>query len=208
MFRKLLPKKDEFFSLMESSAEKAVEIVEAFSAFLEHPAEGEANAARVKEIEHEADDILHGIVHKLQRTFVTPLDRNEISKICNRMDDIVDLVDGAAQRMYHYDLHATPAPLVDLVEILGRQVYLVREAIHGLSDIKHAEPIRQAIIEINTLENRADRVLRATIGALFREEPDPRQIIKWKEVYEHMEKATDRCEDVADHIENVLLEYS
>lgn len=208
MFRKLLPRKDVFFDYLENAAGKAVEIVDAFRELLDHFDEVEARVKAIRELEHDADNILHKVLGDLHRTFVTPLDRNEISKIAKRIDDIVDLVEGAAQRIYHYDLRTARPPITDLVDLLAQQVRLVRKAMEGLSDLKHPDELRKAIIDINTIENKADEILRTTIGKLFREEEDPREIIKWKEVFEHIEKATDRCEDVADQVENVLLEYA
>ncbi len=208
MFKRLIPKKDVFFDHMEALAAKAAEIVAAFRAQLDHPGEGQARVAAVKAIEHEADNILHATIADLHRTFVTPLDRNEISTICKRLDDIIDLVEGASMRVYHYEIRETRAPLTALLDVLDRQVAALREGLAALHDLRHPEPLRDCIVKVHTLENEADDILRPAIGNLFREEKDPRLILKWKEIYEHVEKATDRCEDVADHIENVLLEYS
>lgn len=208
MFRKILPRKDVFFRHMEAGADKAVEIVAAFRRLMDEMPAPEAAVQRIRDIEHEADEALHQVLSDLHRTFVTPLDRNEISKICKLLDDIVDLVEGAAQRILHYDLRVARPPIRELARILENQVQLVKRAVGNLPNLKEADALRETLIEINTLENQADQILRTTIGALFREEEDPREIIKWKEVYEHIEKATDRCEDVADHIENLLLEYA
>lgn len=208
MFKRLIPKKDVFFDHMEALAGKAAEIVVAFRAQLDHHEEAQARVAAVKEIEHAADHILHATIADLHRTFVTPLDRNEISTICKRLDDIIDLVEGAAMRVYHYEIKEVRAPLKALLDVLDRQVAALREGLAALHDLRHPEPLRECIVKVHTLENEADDILRPAIGNLFREEKDPRLILKWKEIYEHVEKATDRCEDVADHIENVLLEYS
>jgi predicted phosphate transport protein (TIGR00153 family) len=208
LFRRLIPKKDVFFDHMESLATKAGEIVAAFREQLDHPAEAQARLAAVKAIEHEADRILHGTIADLHRTFVTPLDRNEISTICKRLDDVIDLVEGAAMRTYHYEIRDVRPPLLALLDVLDRQVAALREGLGALHDLRHPQPLRDCIVKVHTLENEADDILRPAIGNLFREETDPRLILKWKEIYEHVEKATDRCEDVADHIENVLLEYS
>ena len=205
---KFLPRKDQFFRYMEEAADRAVAIVAAFRELLDHFEAPEAHVQRILDLEHEADEKLHKVLAELHRTFVTPLDRNEISTICKRLDDIADLVEGAAQRVNHYGIRKLRPELRQLVDILMKQVELVRDAVRGLQDLRHAERLQPILIQINTLENEADRILRATIGGLFREEPDPREIIKWKEVYEHIEKATDRCEDVADQIENILLEYA
>jgi uncharacterized protein Yka (UPF0111/DUF47 family) len=111
-------------------------------------------------------------------------------------------------RVYHYEITQVRTPLIALLGVLERQVAAMREGLAALHDLRHPEPLRDCIVKIHTLENEADDILRPAIGNLFREEQDPRMILKWKEIYEHVEKATDRCEDVADHIENVLLEYS
>ena len=208
MFKRLIPKKDVFFDHMEALAGKAAEIVVAFRAQLQHPDDAQVRLAAVKEIEHEADRILHTTIADLHRTFVTPLDRNEISTICKRLDDIIDLVEGAAMRVYHYEIREVRPPLTALLDVLDRQVAALREGLAALHDLRHPAPLRECIVKVHTLENEADDILRPAIGNLFREEKDPRLILKWKEIYEHVEKATDRCEDVADHIENVLLEYS
>jgi predicted phosphate transport protein (TIGR00153 family) len=201
-------KKDVFFEHMEALGAKAEEIVTAFREQLEHPDEAQARLAAVKAIEHAADHVLHETIGGLHRTFVTPLDRNEINTICKRLDDIIDLVEGAAMRTYHYEIRETRPPLRKLLDVLEQQVKALREALGALHDLRHPELLRACIVKVHTLENEADDILRPAIGNLFREEQDPRMILKWKEIYEHVEKATDRCEDVADHIENVLLEYS
>lgn len=208
MFRKLLPRKDVFFRHMESCAAKAVEITAAFKGLVGHMDEAPSRVPAIRGIEHGADEILHGILLELQRAFITPLDRNEISTICRRLDDIVDLVEGAAQRILYYELRASPAPLRALVDTLEAEVAKVQQAVGCLSDLKRGDEIRALLIEIHTLENQADAILRPAIGDLFKQHTDARDIIKWKEVYEHLETATDRCEDVADQIENILLEYA
>jgi uncharacterized protein Yka (UPF0111/DUF47 family) len=110
--------------------------------------------------------------------------------------------------MLYYELHTTTPPLIALTDLLVELTGIVRQAVGGLSDLKHADELRALLIQIHTLENKADGILRPAIGDLFRLHADARDIIKWKEVYEHLETATDRCEDVADQIENILLEYA
>jgi len=208
MFRRLLPRKDVFFTYMETSAAMVVQILAAYRDLVMDPTNSKARVDRVRALEHEADEHLHQVLLHLERTFVTPLDRNEISTICRRLDDIIDLIEGAAQRLYHYELSESPPPLLALVEILTELARIVQQAIGGLADLRNADELRQHLVEIHTLENKADDVLRPAIGDLFRQHEDARVIIKWKEVYEHLEEATDRCEDVADQIENILLEYA
>jgi predicted phosphate transport protein (TIGR00153 family) len=204
----LTRKKDVFFRDMALLAGKGAEIVAALRAMFEDFPHVEERIARIKSIEDEADAIAHETIARLHRTFITPIDRNEINRIFKRLDDIVDMVEGAAQRVYIYELRATRREVEQLLDILEKQMALLQEAIGRLSDLRNAEPIRAILIRLHTLENEADNVLRASIGALFREEPDPKTLLKWKEVIEHLEDATDRCEDVADLFENILLEYA
>lgn len=206
--RLFMPRKDVFFRYMEEAADKAVEIVALFQVLLDHMEDPKPHVDKILALEHEADEGIHRMFGELHKTFVTPLDRNEISTICKRLDDIADLVEGAAQRIYHYQIRKGRPELVTLAAILAKQVGFVRQAVGGLSNLKDSDGLRAILIQINTAENEADHILRATIGALFRDETDTREILKWKEVYEHIEKATDRCEDVADQIENILLEYA
>lgn len=208
MFRKLLPRKDIFFTYMETSAAMVVQILDAYRELVMDPSNSKERVERVSQLENEADEHLHKLLLDLERTFITPLDRNEISTISRRLDDIIDLIEGAAQRLYYYELSESPPPLLQLVEILTELAGIVQKAIGGLANLKRADELRGYLVEIHTLENKADGILRPAIGELFRKYTDARDIIKWKEVYEHLEEATDRCEDVADQIENILLEYA
>ena len=208
MFRKLLPRKDIFFTYMETSAAMVVQILDAYRDLVMDPSNSKERVERVSQLENDADEHLHKLLLDLERTFITPLDRNEISTISRRLDDIIDLIEGAAQRLYYYELSESPPPLLQLVEILTELAGIVQKAIGGLANLKRADELRGYLVEIHTLENKADGILRPAIGELFRKYTDARDIIKWKEVYEHLEEATDRCEDVADQIENILLEYA
>ena len=208
MFRKLLPRKDIFFTYMETSAAMVVQILDAYRELVMDPSNSKERVERVSQLENDADEHLHKLLLALERTFITPLDRNEISTISRRLDDIIDLIEGAAQRLYYYELSESPPPLLQLVEILTELAGIVQKAIGGLANLKRADELRGYLVEIHTLENKADGILRPAIGELFRKYTDARDIIKWKEVHEHLEEATDRCEDVADQIENILLEYA
>jgi predicted phosphate transport protein (TIGR00153 family) len=208
VLRRLLPKKDIFFRFMEAQAAKGVEASAALRAMFVDLENGEAHLGKVKDIEHEADSIAHDAIAELSRSFITPLDRNEISRMTKRLDDIVDLLESVAQRMFRYELKTFPEPAVRLMDVIEKQVEYVQEMVGQLSDLKHSEGIRAAIIEIHSLENEADEILRPAIADLFRQESDTGQVIKWKEVYEYLERATDRCEDVADLVESIVLEYA
>lgn len=208
MLRRLLPKKNIFFRFMEDQAAKGVEASAALRSMFADLENAEAHLDKVKAIEHDADSIAHKAIAELSRSFITPLDRNEITRMTKRLDDIVDLLESVAQRMYRYELKTCPEPAVRLLDVIEKQVEYVQEMVGQLSDIRHSEGIRAAIIEVHSLENEADEILRPAIADLFREETDTGQVIKWKEVYEYLERATDRCEDVADLVESIVLEYA
>lgn len=208
MLRKLMPRKDIFFKFMEQQAAKAVEAIQALRVLVGDLENCGAHRDRVKVIEHEADEIAHRAIAELHRSFITPMDRNDINRMNKRLDDVVDLVESVAQRMYYYDLRVAPPSLTLLVEVLEKQIRAVHGVIGRLPDMTDTDPIKQALVQIHTYENEADDILRPAIAELFRKESDTKMLIKWKEVYEHLERATDRCEDIADLVENILLEYA
>jgi predicted phosphate transport protein (TIGR00153 family) len=205
---RLLPHDASFFEHFEHQGKKTVEGCKAFLEMVENPTDLEAKAERVKRIEHECDDITHAVVEALHKTFITPIDSNDIYTLITRMDDIMDLVEAAADRLALYDIPHMTKEAVDLARCLVSSAEHVLGAVSSIRDLKRPNGILQHCIEINRLENVADGILRSSLARLFREEKDPIAIIKWKEIYETLESATDRCEDVANIIEGVVLENS
>jgi uncharacterized protein len=205
---RLLPHDASFFTHFEHQGQKTVEGCLAFLAMIENPTNLEAQAERVKQIEHECDEITHAVVEGLHRTFITPIDRNDIHRLITKMDDIMDMVEAAADRLALYDLPKMTPEAADLARCLVSSAEHVLSAVSGIRDLGKQNAILQHCIEINRLENVADSILRGALVRLFREEKDPIAIIKWKEIYETLESATDRCEDVANIIEGVVLENS
>ena len=205
---RLLPHDASFFAHFEQQGKKTVEGCKAFLEMVENPTDLEAKAERVKRIEHECDDITHAVVEGLHKTFITPIDRNDIYTLITRMDDIMDLVEAAVDRLALYDIPQMTKEAVDLGRCLVSSAEHVLGAVSSIRDLKRPNGILQHCIEINRLENVADGILRSALARLFREEKDPIAVIKWKEIYETLESATDRCEDVANIIEGVVLENS
>ena len=203
---RLLPNDRSFFAQFEQQGDKTVEGCKAFLAMVESPADLESQAARISQIEHECDEITHAVVEALHRTFITPIDRNDIYTLISKMDDIMDLVEAAADRMSLYEIRSVNRELGDLARCLVTSAEHVAGAVAGIRDLKRPNRILEHCIEINRLENVADKILRGALARLFREERDPIAVIKWKELYETLESATDRCEDVANIIEGVVLE--
>jgi len=205
---RLLPHDASFFAHFEHQGRKTVEGCRAFLEMVEDPTHLDSRAERVKQIEHECDEITHAVVEGLHKTFITPIDRNDIYTLISRMDDIMDLVEAAADRLALYDIPHMTKEVADLARCLVSSAEHVLGAVSSIRDLKRPNAILQHCIEINRLENVADNVLRGALARLFREEKDPIAIIKWKEIYETLEMATDRCEDVANIIEGVVLENS
>jgi predicted phosphate transport protein (TIGR00153 family) len=208
MLRRFIPREAKFFELFIASAEQSVKGAKAFRAMLDDLGNAEAHAGEIKEIEHTGDEITHMTVELLHKTFITPLDRDEIHQLIAKMDDILDYLEDAALRVFQYGLTEAPFEAKELTDICIRSVECVERAVKKLHDLSVSSGILQECIEINRLENKADSVLAQAKAKLFKEEQDTRQLIKLKEIYELLESVTDRCEDVANIIEGIILEYS
>jgi predicted phosphate transport protein (TIGR00153 family) len=208
MFRRLLPRETSFFDFFDTHAAKTVEGAKEFLQLASGNLELVEAAQRIKRIEHETDVITHACVEALHKTFITPIERDDIYRLITRMDDIMDFVEAASERMALYEINTTTPELRDLADVLLRSAEEVRRAVAGLRDMKDGDNVIRSCIEINRMENEADEILRRAVAKLFKEEKDPIAVIKWKEIYENLENATDRCEDVANIIEGVVLEHA
>jgi len=204
----LLPKERSFFDDFDEQGRKTVEGCRAFLALAEDFADAGTKAKEIKSLETQCDSVTHRVVEKLHKTFITPFDRGDIYSLITKMDDIMDFVEAASERISLYDMRTSTKELQDLARNLLQGSERVLEAVSGLRNLKNAKLVLEKCVEINRLENEADALLRGTLAKLFREEKDPISIIKWKEIYELVETATDRCEDVANIIEGVVLENS
>jgi hypothetical protein len=205
---RFLPRDESFFDHFEKQGQKTVEGCRALVAMVSAPADITAQAKAISDIEHECDRITHAVVAQLHTTFITPIDRNDIYRLITKMDDIMDFVEAAAERLALYGITEMTSEASDLARVLLESAERVLEAVAGFRDLRHPARILEKCVEINRLENVADGQLRAALAKLFREEQNPITIMKWKEIYELLETATDRCEDVANIIEGVVLENS
>jgi predicted phosphate transport protein (TIGR00153 family) len=208
MLRWLLPRDEDFFGLFERHAALTVEGAKEMQRLVQGGQNIRARAARIKEIEHETDLITHACVERLHKTFITPFDRDDIHRLITRMDDVMDYIDSAAIAVVLYELTEMTPPARELADVLVRSTESVAVAVSGLRTVKRSKAILDACIEVNRLENEGDEILRGALADLFREAKDPLLVLKWKEVYEALENATDRCEDVANVIEGVVLEHA
>lgn len=206
MLGRLLPRETSFFDFFDEHAALTVSGSKELLALVGDGANIAPRAKRIKEIEHEADIVTHRCVEALHTTFITPIDRNDIHRLITRMDDVLDYIEAAADRIALYEITETSEDMKRLAEVLVRSAEAMETAVRGLRDLRQPEIMRQACVNVNRLENEADALLRTALASLFRIEKNPIQLIKWKEVYEIFEVATDRCEDVANVIEGVALE--
>lgn len=204
----LLPREACFFDYFEAHAEKTVEGCQLFLDLAKGTDDVPALCAKIKEVESACDQVTHDTVASLHKVFITPLDRNDIHRLISKMDDVMDLVEGAARSIDIYQIRQPSAELATMAGTLLASARQVREAVKGLRDLKHAPAILECCVEINRLENESDRQLADAIAHLLQATKDPIAIIKWKEVFEAVEMATDSCEDVANVIEGVVMENS
>jgi predicted phosphate transport protein (TIGR00153 family) len=204
-----MPKSDDFFTDFEAQAALVVEGAILLKALLDDFTDVPAKCQAIKDVEHRADDITHRAFARLHTQFITPFDRSEIHRILSRIDDVLDLADAAAERLGLYDIDAVLPEARELAAVLVEQSRKMEEAVKGLRNMKKdPRRILEACKEMNALENQADTITRQTMAKLFKRGNDPLTVIKWKEIIDLIEDATDRAEDVANVIEGIVLEHA
>ena len=212
MFGRLMPKEGRFFDLFDEHAALVVEgvghLVAMMAALNAGNGDARSFADAVDRTESAADRVTHDTITLLHQTFITPLDRDEIHQLITRMDDILDLTQDVAETIALYDIRRATPEAITLAEITLACCERVKSAVNMLHSMDRAQDILAACREIDQYESDADRVMRGAMSKLFRDEPDVRQLIKFKAVYELLETITDRCEDVANVIEGIVLENS
>jgi hypothetical protein len=209
MFGRLLPKEGRFFDLFNAHAGQIVRAAHEFSALMQDYEDRERHARAIDDAEHAADRITAEAIRLLHKTFITPLDRDHIHQLVNAMDDICDLIQDTTETLTLYDIRAITPETARLGDIAVRCCERVKDVVELVGTQQgHFEAILKTCEEIDRLESDADRVMRAAMSKLFREEQDVREIIKMKEIYELLEAITDRCLDVANLAEGISLENS
>lgn len=202
LLTRLLPREQSFFEMFVRQAENVNAGAQALVDMLENYDDPPARAERMEDFEHKGDTITHDIITRLNQTFITPFDREDIHELSSKIDDVIDLMDAAATRLVIYRVRTIIPGVSELARTVLSATYEIVQAVRVLEKQDH---ILDHCIEINRLENQADRQSRKLIADLFDEEKDAVQIIKWKEIIELLEFAADKCEDVADVIETVTL---
>jgi predicted phosphate transport protein (TIGR00153 family) len=206
MFGRLMPKEGRFFDLFNEHAGLVLQGAIELNAFFDDMGHREAHAQNVNSLEKKADKVTHETIQLLHQTFVTPLDRDDIHKLISSMDDILDLMEDVAECVVLYDVREVTDAARKLAEIGVNCAEKVKTAVGMLANLDNSQAILRLCNEIDQLESEADRVMRSAMSKLFRDEPDTRQLIKLKAVYELLESITDCCEDVANVIEGIVLE--
>ena len=204
----LIPKDTNFYDLFERGVTKVHEGVQLLEDLVKNFINVPLKAKRIKDVEHEADLITHETVAKLNKTFVTPFDREDIHGLICSLDNILDHVEAAADKLSLYRINEIKPDAVLLTDILSHAVQEVQKTVAQLRHLKGGNSILQHCIEINRLENEGDFVYRSAIAKLFEKGEDTLDVLKWKDVYESIENAIDSCEDVANVIENILIKHA
>jgi uncharacterized protein len=207
VFGRLLPRETSFFDFFEQHAALTIQGAKEFLELVTNATNIQTRCQRISDIEHETDTITHRCVEALHRMFITPIDRDQIHRLITRMDDVMDYVEAASECIVLYQITEMTEDSRDLADVLVRSAQQVELAVSGLRTLKQPEATLAICRDISRLESEADAILRRSVARLFAE-ADPMRVIKWKEVYENLEMASDCCEDVANIIEGVLLEHT
>jgi uncharacterized protein Yka (UPF0111/DUF47 family) len=204
----LIPRNYRFYDLFEKSAHNLVSAAEVLADLMEHFENVEMKTARMKELERVGDGIIHEIVEQLHRTFVTPLDREDITALAEHMDDVMDYMEGATTALRIYGIHRPTAAACGVADLLRLQTVQVEKAVPKLRHRSQLRSVPEHCVEIHRLENEADTLFLDAMARLFEEEPSPVEIIKWREIYDQLERATDSCEHVANVLEGIVLKHA
>ena len=206
MLRKLLPQKTEFFALFSQHAACSVEGAHLLRDFLASTGAAEEQATRIRQVEHRADEICQRTMEMLHRSFITPIDRGDIHQISSRLDDIMDHIEATSQRVWLYEVGRATPEASGMAEHLVSATQAVKAVVDALAARRDAPAIRALCADVKAAEKENDRLLRRATARMFREEQDPKNLIKWKEIYDDIESAIDCCDDVANVVEGVVLE--
>jgi uncharacterized protein len=201
----LIPREEAFFELFKNAAHNMIEGSRLLKEMMENFHSPVDQAKQIKEVEHVGDGITHDIARRLNQTFITPIDREDIHDLASALDDILDVTEAIADRFVLYKVTKPTEMAIKLADILHQASVAVGRGVDRLG-LAHPD-IKECSVQVNSLENEADRVSRDAISALFERETDPMAVIKWKEIYENFEAGTDRCEDVANILERIALKH-
>jgi predicted phosphate transport protein (TIGR00153 family) len=200
---RMIPRETKFFDMFAEMATNLTEGATTLRGLLQDYRNVPEAVQKIKDIEHKGDDMTHAVVIKLNQTFITPFDREDIHELASAIDDVLDYVNSAADRLLMYKVESAPKAATKLADVIVRQSQELSKAVLLLE--KNHQKVLDHCVEVNRLENEADAIARDAIGKLFQEEKDPIQLIKIKELIEVLETATDKAEDAANVLETVIL---
>ena len=200
---RLIPQRREFFDYFSRASSNAVDVARLGKELFERfPQDGAELIGRIKEHEHTGDDLTHEVVTLINKTFVTPFDRDDIYRLAGAIDDVCDYVDETADNLGSWGVNEVPAEAREMADVILRATILLDEAVQRLEGFKDS---RDQLIELRSLEDEGDRLYRNGVGALFRSGADPLMVIRWKDIYEGLEEAIDACENAADVLEAIVV---
>jgi predicted phosphate transport protein (TIGR00153 family) len=203
---RLLPREEEFFDLFTEVANRNKEAVEHLRQLFEAaPERRTPHIEAIKRLEHEADQVTHEVVNRLDRTFITPLDREDIHQLSSDLDDVMDAMDGTARRAQIFRLGMAPQGVQRMVDVLQRMMGVLYEAV---SRLKKGDDVIRYCVEAKELEEEGDSIYHESLGQLFERERDAIELIKWKEIYDNLEATLDQAEDVANVIESITIKHA
>ena len=203
---RLLPREEEFFTLFIEVANRNKEAVEHLrQLFQAAPDRRTPHVEALKRLEHEADQVTHEVVNRLDRTFITPLDREDIHQLASDLDDVMDAMDGTARRAQIFRLGAAPQGVLRLLEVMQRMMTALSEAVNRL---KKGNDVMKYCVEAKQLEEEGDSIYHEALGQLFEKEHDAIELIKWKEIYDNLEATLDQAEDVANVVESITIKHA
>jgi predicted phosphate transport protein (TIGR00153 family) len=202
----IIPREHIYFDLLEKQAAVVLEAARQLRGLVEDSRDFAATRKSIKDLEHASDDVVHRLYERLNKSFITPIDHEDLARLTSRLDDILDYIYAAVNRLVLYGVRDVPGEARQFAEIIEKCVQDVHRGIMGLRRLDHDE-INGASIEVNRLENEADELLNQAVASLF-EGRDAIEIIKMKEIYEFLEAVTDRCEDVTDVLRDILIKYT
>ena len=202
---RLMPKEERFFDLFDQAAAKVVEAARTLLDMLENYTDIGYKAGEIRRLEHEGDVIVHEIAKRLNASFVTPIDREDIHALAGGLDDILDYIEATSDRLPLYKIEAPTPEIIELSRVLVTACEEVQAGVTALANFRETESILKHCVRINEMENQGDAILRQALSTLFSGELPPLDVVKWKEIYDHLETATDKCEDVANVLETVVV---
>jgi uncharacterized protein Yka (UPF0111/DUF47 family) len=208
MLRRLIPQEYDFFESFDQAANHAVSAARLLLKLTEHYEDADPIARELNGVEHACDDVAHRTMDQLNKSFITPLDREDIHVMILRIDDVVDLTNAAANRLTFFGIQKPTQHSVNLAKQILRGCEKLAEAVHGMSSAKNYDQVVQDCIIVHEVENAADDILHGALAELFATEKNAIEVIKWKDIYETMEKITDRLEDVANVLQGVIVKMS